>query len=82
MIVLMYSIGAAAWFTIFIVKIRETEDEMEDEEEEKEKGIGSLPIWPAEIASATTCVACFEHRDDGPHPYPVMCEKVYPLFPI
>jgi hypothetical protein len=66
---LMCSIGAAAWFTIFIVKSVEVTSY-------KENTLGALPIWPTEVESASTCIACFEDRGE---PDPIMCEKVCPL---
>jgi hypothetical protein len=65
----MCSIGAAAWLTIFIVKSVEVTSY-------KENTLGALPIWPMEVESASTCIACFEDR--GEHD-PIMCEKVCPL---
>ena len=65
---LMSSIGAAAWFTILIVKSVEVTSY-------KENTLGALPMWPVEIESAWTCIACFENRGG---PDPVMCEKVCP----
>lgn len=59
----MSSIGAATYFTIFIVKPN------------AENSIQNLPLWPVEIASATQCVGCFSDRDV---PDPIMCEKVRP----
>jgi len=66
---LMSSIGAAAWFTILIVKSVEVTSY-------KENTLGALPIWPVVVDSASTCIACFED-DNGPDP--IMCEKVCPL---
>jgi hypothetical protein len=65
---LMCSIGAAAWFTIFIVKSVEVTSH-------KENTLGALPIWPVDVESASTCIACFEDRGE---PDPIMCEKVCP----
>jgi len=62
------SIGAAAWFTIFIVKSGEVTSY-------KDNTLGALPMWPVEVDSAWTCIVCFEDRGQ---PDPVMCEKVSP----
>jgi hypothetical protein len=66
---LMYSIGAAAWFTVFIVKSVEVTSYQENT-------LGGLPIWPVNVESAWTCIACFEDRGE---PDPIMCEKVFPI---
>ena len=57
------SIGASAFFTIFIVT-------------NPGQSIQNLPLWPEEIASAATCAVCFEYRE---LPDPIMCEKVRSL---
>lgn len=66
MLRLTCSIGAAAWFTIFIVRSVEVADD-------EGNIMGSFPIWPVEVQSATTCIACFEIGVDLD---PIMCEKV------
>jgi alpha-tubulin suppressor-like RCC1 family protein len=59
-------IGAATFFTIFIVKPKPPDTDASC----------NLPVWPTpeDVASAGLCVICFSKRDEALDP--VVCEKV------